>query len=34
MGRDSLVSLEPNITVQNSEGAILFQLMFQVFAGT
>jgi hypothetical protein len=30
----SLFSTEPNITIQNSEGAILFQLLFQVYAGT
>lgn len=30
----SLFSKEPNITIQNSEGAILFQLLFQVYKGT
>ena len=31
---ESLFSMEPNITMQNSEGAILFQLLFQIYAGT
>ena len=30
----SMFSTEPNITIQNAEGAILYQLIFQVFAGT
>lgn len=34
MASASLFSTEPNITVQNSEGAILFQLMFQVYSGS
>ncbi len=34
MASESLFSTEPNITIQNSEGAILFQLLFQVYAGT
>ena len=33
MGKQSLFGNEPSITIQNSEGAILFQLLFQVFQG-
>ena len=28
-----MFSTEPNITIQNSEGAILYQLLFQIYAG-
>lgn len=34
MATTSLFSTEPAITVHNSEGAILMQLLFQVYAGT
>jgi importin-7 len=33
IAKQSLFCQQPNITVQNSEGAILLQLIFQVFAG-
>lgn len=29
----SLFSKKPTITVQNAEGAVLFQLLFQVYIG-
>ncbi len=34
MSTTSMFSTEPAITVHNSEGAILMQLLFQVYAGT
>lgn len=34
MASDSLFSKEPSITTHNAEGAILLQLLFQVYAGT
>jgi hypothetical protein len=34
MSTTSIFSTEPAITVHNSEGAILMQLLFQVYAGT
>lgn len=33
IANQSLFCKEPNITVQNAEGAILLQLIFQVYAG-
>ena len=34
MAKDALFTKEPTITVHNAEGAILLQLLFQIFAGT
>jgi hypothetical protein len=34
MANSALFATEPSITVHNAEGAILMQLLFQVYAGT
>lgn len=34
MANQSLFGTEPNITIHNSEGAILYQLLFQIYQGT
>lgn len=34
MASAALFTREPSITMQNSEGAILFQLIFQIYAGS
>lgn len=34
MATESLFCKEPSITINNAEGAILIQLLFQVFSGT
>ena len=34
MAGESMFAKEPTITVNNAEGAILMQLLFQIYAGT